>query len=99
MFLDALREYGAYLVDNAGGFTFYAEDIATAPVNLTSDEINLLIGRPIGTPLPVGKTKWQVVIEPGPRESPDCVRSLESGRRSSASIGRGESSTTLQILP
>jgi len=63
MFLTALRTYGAYLVDNAGGFTFYAEDIHTADLDLTDDEVNALIGQPPGTPLPAGKTKWQLVIE------------------------------------
>lgn len=63
MFLAALRTYGAYLVDNAGGFTFYAEDVHTANLHLTADEVNVLIGEPIGTPLPEGMTKWQIVIE------------------------------------
>ncbi|MFV1948566.1 MAG: hypothetical protein ACC633_01385 [Anaerolineales bacterium] len=63
MYLEALRNYGAYLVDNAGGFTFYAEDIHTAVLDLSDDEINYLIGSPPGTPLPEGMTKWQIVIE------------------------------------
>lgn len=63
MFLDALRNYGAYLVDNSGGFTFYAEDIHTANLQLSADEINALIGQPAGTPLPSGMTSWQIVIE------------------------------------
>jgi hypothetical protein len=37
MFLTALRDYGAYLVDNAGGFIFYAEEIKTAVLHLTDD--------------------------------------------------------------
>jgi hypothetical protein len=63
MFLTALRSYGAYLVDNAGGFAFYAEDIHTANLHLSDDQVNALIGQPPGTPLPTGKTKWQIVIE------------------------------------
>jgi hypothetical protein len=63
MFLEALRTYGAYLVDNAGGFTFYAEDVHTANLQLSDDEINALIGEPAGSPLPEGSTKWQIVIE------------------------------------
>ncbi len=63
MYLKALREYGAYLVDNAGGFTFYAEDVHTAVLNLSDDEVNALIGEPAGTPLPENMTKWQIVIE------------------------------------
>jgi hypothetical protein len=63
MFLTALRTYGAYLVDNAGGFIFYAEDIHTADLHLTDDQVNALIGGSPGTPLPGDKTRWQVVIE------------------------------------
>jgi len=63
MFLTALRTYGAYLVDNAGGFTFYAEDIHTAVLDLPDAEVNALIGELPGTPLPAGKTRWQIVIE------------------------------------
>ena len=62
LFLSALRTYGAYLVDNAGGFTFYAEDIHTADLHLADDEVNALIGESPGTPLPGDKTKWQIVI-------------------------------------
>jgi hypothetical protein len=63
MFLAALRTYGAYLVDNAGGFIFYAEEITTADLHLSDEEVNALIGEPPGVPLPAGKTKWEVVIE------------------------------------
>ncbi len=63
MFLDALRNYGAYLVDNAGGFTFYAEDAHTANLDLSLEEVNALIGQPADTPLPPGLTKWQVLFE------------------------------------
>jgi hypothetical protein len=63
MVIDALRNYGAYVVDNAPGFTFFAEDSHTADLELNDVEINLLIGRPGGTPLPTDRTKWQLVIE------------------------------------
>jgi hypothetical protein len=63
MFLAALRTYGAYLVDGAGGFVFYAEDTATADLHLTDDQVNALIGEAPGTPLPPGKTKWQIVMD------------------------------------
>jgi hypothetical protein len=63
MFLTALRTYGAYLVDNAGGFTFNAEDISTAVLDLTDDQVNELRGESPGTPLPPGKTRWQIVME------------------------------------
>ena len=63
MFLTALRSYGAYLVDNAGGLTFYAEDAHTAVLNLTQDEINRLAARATGTPFPEGKSGWRLVME------------------------------------
>ena len=63
MFLQALRAHGAYLVDGAGGFGCTAEDIHTANLDVSVDKVNELIGQPAGTPLPAGKTKWQIVIE------------------------------------
>jgi hypothetical protein len=63
MFLTALRAYGAYLIDNAAGFSFSAEDIHTAVLHLSDEEVNALIGQPPDTPLPAGMTRWQVVIE------------------------------------
>jgi hypothetical protein len=63
MFLTALRTYGAYLVDNAGGFTFNAEEVTTAVLDLTDTEVNGLIGQPPATPLPANRTKWQILIE------------------------------------
>ncbi len=63
MFLAALRDYGAYVVDNAGGFSFYAEDSHTAVLHLSDDEVNALIGQQPGTPLPEELTKWQIVFE------------------------------------
>lgn len=63
MFLQALRKYGAYLVDNAGSFTFWAEDIHTAQLDLPEDEVNTLIGQSAATALPANKTKWQAVME------------------------------------
>jgi hypothetical protein len=63
MFLKALRTYGAYMVDNASGFTFSAEDFHTAVLDVSDDQLNTLIGQPQGTPLPQGKNKWQLAIE------------------------------------
>ena len=62
MFLTALHTYGAYVVDNSGGLTIYAEDIHTANLHLTAEEVNGLIGRPPDSPLPAGQTKWQILI-------------------------------------
>jgi hypothetical protein len=64
VFLEALRNYGAYVVDNAGGFSFYAEDVHTAVLHLSDDEVNKLIGQPPGTSLPENMTKWEIVLEP-----------------------------------
>jgi len=63
MFLEALRRYGLYLVDNAGGFVTYAEDIHSARLDLTDAEINVLIGAAPGTPLPANKTTWEIVMD------------------------------------
>lgn len=63
MFLQALRQYGAYLVDNAGALAFSAEDIHSANLNMTLAEVNQLVGNAADTALPSGKTQWQVVIE------------------------------------
>jgi hypothetical protein len=59
----ALRTYGAYVVDDADGFVLYAEDLHTATLDLTEDEVNQLIGRPAGTPLPDGVTAWQIIMD------------------------------------
>ncbi len=63
IFLTALRDYGAYVVDNAGGFSFYAEDVHTAVLHLSDDEVNALIGELSGTPLPEDMSKWEIVLE------------------------------------
>jgi hypothetical protein len=79
MYLAALRNYGAYVIDAAGGFTFYAEDIHTANLRLSDDEINELIGEAAGSPLPAGKTKWQIVMEKLTEEAELGVIPLASG--------------------
>jgi hypothetical protein len=63
MFLTALRTYGAYLIDNAGGFSFSAEDIHTANLALSQAEFNRLMGQPEETTLPVDKSQWQLLME------------------------------------
>ncbi len=63
MFLAALRTYGAYVVDGASGFVFYAEDIHTAVLNVSNARVNELIGASPNTPLQRDKTKWQIVME------------------------------------
>jgi hypothetical protein len=63
IFLKALREYGAYVVDNAGGFSFAAEDVHTGWLNLSDEQTNSLLGVASDTPIAADKTKWQVVLE------------------------------------
>ncbi len=63
MWITALRTYGAYVLDNASGFTFYAEDYHTANLNLSDAEVNVLIGQAPGAALDPTKTKWQIVLE------------------------------------
>jgi len=62
VFLDAMREYGAYIVDNAGGLIFYSEDISTANIDLADEKIMELADLP-GKTLPEDKTKWQILME------------------------------------
>jgi hypothetical protein len=62
IFLAALRSYGLYIVDNAGGFSVYAEDVHTAALALTDAEVATLIGAP-GAPLPADRTRWQIVLD------------------------------------
>ena len=38
------------------------EDIHSANLELTDEEVNGLIGRSPDTPLPSGQTKWQILI-------------------------------------
>lgn len=68
IFLEALRTFGAIIVDNAGAFSFYAEDMHTANLNLANEEVNLLIGKPADTPIPENKTGWQLIMETINRE-------------------------------
>ncbi|MDH3754102.1 MAG: hypothetical protein OEU32_09555 [Acidimicrobiia bacterium] len=63
LFLEALREHGAILVDASAGFTFYAEDIHTANLTLSDADVNELTGKPPDAPLDTEKTKWQIVME------------------------------------
>jgi hypothetical protein len=63
MFLTALRDYGAYLVDNSGGLVFYAEEVTTARLDLSDEEINDLIGAPPDAALREGVTPWEIVME------------------------------------
>jgi hypothetical protein len=62
MFLTALHDYGAIVVDNDSSIGFYAEDVHSANLQLTDEQVNILIGNPPDTPLPAGLTKWQIVM-------------------------------------
>ncbi|WP_299464212.1 hypothetical protein [uncultured Gimesia sp.] len=59
IFLDALYNYGAFLVDGAGGFAFAAEDIHTA--NLTAAQAKDLTDPAVD--LEDNVTPWQHVME------------------------------------
>ncbi|MFH1356187.1 MAG: hypothetical protein ABII18_03550 [bacterium] len=62
MFLTAMRTYGAIVVDNAGGFSFYAEDYHTANLDLTDAEVNAMIGASAEASLDSSKTDWQIIM-------------------------------------
>ena len=62
MFLKALRQYGAYIVDAAGGFTFFSEDITSARVKLTDAQVNKLIGEPADKKHPKKKSRWELLM-------------------------------------
>lgn len=61
MVFSALRTYGAYVVDNAGSFTFYAEDPVTARLTLDDGAVAELLGRPYDVPLPEGN-RWSLLV-------------------------------------
>jgi len=63
IFIKALRDHGAFVVDNANGFTFTAEDYHTAPFNPPDEKVNELIGADKHASLATGRTKWQLVME------------------------------------
>jgi hypothetical protein len=62
MFLAALRTYGAIVVDNASGFSFYAEDYHTANLDLANSEVNAMIGASTSASLDSSKTDWQIIM-------------------------------------
>jgi hypothetical protein len=65
IFLNTLREYGAYLVDGAPSFGFAAEDVQTAPLALKDDDqLEWLITTPGTKKLASGsdKTAWERVL-------------------------------------
>jgi hypothetical protein len=61
-YLDALREYGAYLVDGSDAFTFYAEDYRTANLALSQADFNGLLGVDAAAPLPTGERQWEALM-------------------------------------
>jgi len=63
LFIETMRTYGAYVIDNAGGFTFYAEDVHTANLDIAQTDLNALVGRPASAALDADETAWQVAIE------------------------------------
>jgi hypothetical protein len=63
IFIKALRDYGAFVVDNANGFTFTAEDYHTARFNPPDAKVNELIGADKLAALTGDQTKWQRVMD------------------------------------
>lgn len=59
IFLAALFNYGAYLVDGADGFTLVAEDYRTAPSLLNEDQVLELTG---ADTLPDDQTFWEFIV-------------------------------------
>jgi hypothetical protein len=58
MVLRALREYGAYLADNAGSFAFYAEDSHSGKLDVSNEKLFELIGDSVDT----SQTPWKALI-------------------------------------
>lgn len=66
VFLRALREYGAFLVDGAEGFPIAAEDSNTGNLRITDAKLSDLCGlarAKIESKLNDGMTKWQIALE------------------------------------
>jgi hypothetical protein len=62
IFLNTLRNHGAYLVDGGMAFAFAAEDFHTAR-DLRVKQVKWLVGAEESAPLPDDKTAWQYVVE------------------------------------
>ncbi|MFQ5624022.1 MAG: hypothetical protein ACE5FS_11565 [Paracoccaceae bacterium] len=62
IFLRALRRYGAYVVDHADGFVFYAEDIQTGSLPVSKAEVRRLIGATAQTNSGASKDNWAQVV-------------------------------------
>jgi hypothetical protein len=62
IYLDALRNHGAYLVDGSGAFSFYAEDWRTANLDLPKPDFNLLRGAPTDAELSTDSTQWRELM-------------------------------------
>jgi hypothetical protein len=60
--LRALQEYGAYLGDGSGAFTFYAESWRTAPTYLTEKGVEDLIGPDFKKSECKQETAWEKII-------------------------------------
>jgi hypothetical protein len=65
LFFQALRKYGAYLLDAAGAFGFAAEDQWTAPLELSIPDLADLVGttvESISATIDNGKTQWEILM-------------------------------------
>ncbi|MCA9078971.1 MAG: hypothetical protein KDA58_00370 [Planctomycetaceae bacterium] len=61
--LKTLRTYGAYLVDGGKAFTFYAEDIHTAPYAASAPVVNRLAGRDESALIGANESRWEIVMQ------------------------------------
>ena len=62
MVLTALRRYGAYITDNAGGFALYAEDYRTGVLRVPKAQVRQLIGAEPQAKLDASKSNWELVL-------------------------------------
>jgi hypothetical protein len=58
MVLTALRNYGAYLSDNAGGFQLWTEDIHSGNLSMDDNKLAALIGKQRKET----QTSWEALI-------------------------------------
>ena len=62
MVLMALRRYGAYITDNAGGFALYAEDYRTGVLRVSKAQVRRLVGLAPQATLDRRKSNWELVL-------------------------------------
>ena len=63
MFLNTLKDYGAFLVDGGLGFGFAAEDHRTSNLNLDPETLNWLVTSGGETPGQDGRCQWEFLMD------------------------------------